>query len=147
MGEVYKAVEEPLGRHVAIKTIRRQADNRSFSKRFDRERRILARLHHTNIVPIYATGVEGDLLFFAMPFLSGASLGQVIKTARSHELWGDGLASSSFDDLVQEAVSQSQSASEQPEALRFVNRDGVASALGDTATRDAGSSPVPFSGP
>ena len=37
--------------------------------RFDRERRTLARLHHTNIVPIYATGSEGDLLYFAMPYL------------------------------------------------------------------------------
>ena len=39
-------------------------------------------------MPIYATGSEGDLLYFAMPYLSGASLGQVIKTARSHELVG-----------------------------------------------------------
>ena len=98
MGEVYEAVEEPLGRHVAIKTLRRQATSESLLLRFDRERRTLARLHHTNVVPIYATGSEGDLLYFAMPYLSGASLGQVIKTARSHELSGNGLASSSFED-------------------------------------------------
>jgi hypothetical protein len=62
MGEVYEAIEEPLGRHVAIKTLRRQATSRSLLARFDRERRTLARLHHTNVVPIYATGSEGDLL-------------------------------------------------------------------------------------
>jgi eukaryotic-like serine/threonine-protein kinase len=85
MGEVYEAVEEPLGRRVAVKTIRRsQTTSASLLLRFDRERRTLARLHHTNIVPIFATGCEQDLLYFAMPYLSGASLGQVIKTARSH---------------------------------------------------------------
>jgi serine/threonine protein kinase/WD40 repeat protein len=116
MGEVYEAIEEPLGRHVAIKTLRRHATSENLLQRFDRERRTLARLHHTNVVPIYATGSEGDLLYFAMPYLSGASLGQVIKTARSHELTGNRLASSSFADLVHEAYSKSQSASEQPVA-------------------------------
>ena len=116
MGEVYEAVEEPLGRHVAIKTLRRDATSESLLLRFDRERRTLARLHHTNVVPIYATGSEGDLLYFAMPYLAGASLGQVIKTARSHELSGNGLSSSSFEDLVHEAHSKTQSASDQPEA-------------------------------
>ncbi|MFI5455557.1 MAG: WD40 repeat domain-containing serine/threonine protein kinase [Isosphaerales bacterium] len=116
MGEVYEAVEEPLARRVAVKTIRRsQATSASLLLRFDRERRTLARLHHTNVVPIFATGCEGDLLYFAMPYLSGASLGQVIKTARSHESSGNGLASSSFEELLQEAQSRSSSASADPE--------------------------------
>ncbi|MFO0892575.1 MAG: serine/threonine-protein kinase [Isosphaeraceae bacterium] len=110
MGEVYEAVEEPLGRHVAVKTLRRQATSASLLARFDRERRTLARLHHTNVVPIYATGSEGELLYFAMPYLSGASLRQVIKTARSHDASENGPASSSFEDLVHEAHTQSQSA-------------------------------------
>jgi len=115
MGEVYEAVEEPLSRRVAVKTIRRsQTTSPSLLLRFDRERRTLARLHHTNIVPIFATGHEGDLLYFAMPYLSGASLGQVIKTARSHESPGAGLSSSSFEELLKEAHSRSQSASEAP---------------------------------
>src|SRR5262249_60635546 len=78
MGEVYEAVEEPLGRRVAVKTIRRgQATSASLLLRFDRERRTLARLHHTNIVPIFATGRGGDLLYFVMPYLYGASLVEV----------------------------------------------------------------------
>ena len=100
----------------AIKTLRRHATSESLLLRFDRERQTLARLHHTNVVPIYATGSEGDLLYFAMPYLAGASLGQVIKTARSHELSGNGLSSSSFEDLVHEAHSKTQSASNEPEA-------------------------------
>ena len=94
MGEVYEAVEEPLGRRVAIKTIRRDVSRSNLLQRFDRERRVLARLHHTNVVPIYATGSEGDLLYFAMPYLIGASLSQVIRTARSHEWSGKTLSSS-----------------------------------------------------
>src|SRR5271165_6340450 len=98
MGEVYEAVEEPLGRRVAVKTIRRsQTTSPGLLLRFDRERRTLAKLHHTNIVPIFATGCEEDLLYFAMPYLSGASLGQVIKTARAHDSPGVGLSSSSFE--------------------------------------------------
>ncbi len=59
MGEVYEAVEEPLGRRVAVKTIRpSQTTSPSMLLRFDRERRTLARLHHTNIVPIFATGAR-----------------------------------------------------------------------------------------
>ncbi|HKI17165.1 MAG TPA: protein kinase, partial [Isosphaeraceae bacterium] len=116
MGEVFEAVEEPLARRVAVKTIRRgQATGATTMLRFDRERRTLARLHHTNIVPIFATGCEGDLLYFAMPYLSGASLGQVIKTALSHGSSGSPLSNSSFEQLLQEAHSRSQSASEKTE--------------------------------
>ena len=115
MGEVFEAVEEPLGRRVAVKTIRRsQPTCTNLLQRFDRERRTLAKLHHTNIVPIFATGSEGDLLYFAMPYLSGASLGQVIKTARSQQSAGSSLSSSSFEDLLQVAHSRSKSVSEAP---------------------------------
>ncbi len=116
MGEVYEAVEEPLGRRVAIKTLRCKAPSSTLLARFDRERRTLARLHHTNIVPIYATGSEEDLLYFAMPYLSGASLSQVIKVACSHKFSSNGLASSSFEEFVHEARSKSQSPSHQAEA-------------------------------
>ncbi len=113
MGEVYEAVEEPLARRVAVKTIRRSQSTSAISLlRFDRERRTLAKLHHTNIVPIFATGCEGELLYFAMPYLAGASLGQVIKTALSRGSSGSTLSSSSFEQLLQEAHSRSQSPSE-----------------------------------
>jgi serine/threonine protein kinase len=145
MGEVYEAIEEPLGRHVAIKTLRRESSSATLLPRFDRERRTLARLHHTNVVPIYATGTEGDLLYFAMPYLSGASLAQVIKAARSHESSGNGLASSSFEELIHEAHSRSQSASEQPAAPEPVNVQRVESPIVDTLVRET--LPAPVTGP
>jgi len=110
MGEVYEAEDEILQRRVAVKTIQHGQHTRPASLlRFDRERKLLARMHHTHIVPILATGKEGDLLYFAMPYISGASLGQVIKTARSHGLNGGFAPSSTFEDLVKEASSNAES--------------------------------------
>ncbi len=135
MGEVYEADEEPLARRVAVKTIRRsQSAGATTMLRFDRERRTLARLHHTNVVPIFATGCEGDLLYFAMPYLSGASLGQVIKTALSHGSSGSPLSSSSFEQLLQEAHSRSQSASEKTEPPVAPPPQAAASAEGQATS-------------
>jgi serine/threonine protein kinase/WD40 repeat protein len=86
MGTIYEAVQEPLGRRVAVKTIR--GDRRHLSperqSRFLREQEVLARLHHTHIVPIHAAGREGTLQYFAMPFIDGAALQGVIQSARTH---------------------------------------------------------------
>ena len=107
MGVVYEAVEDTLGRHVAVKTIRPgRTPSASMLLRFDRERKLLARMHHTNIVPILATGKAGDLLYFAMPYIGGASLGQVISTARAHGANGGFPSSSTFEDLVKDAHSK-----------------------------------------
>ncbi len=115
MGEVFEAVDSTLGRRVAVKTIRRSHSTRpTMMRRFDRERRTLSRLHHTNIVPIFATGGEGDLLYFVMPYIDGASLGQVIKTAQDHESSGTPRTGSSFERLIEQARSRSQAPSEPP---------------------------------
>ena len=62
MGEVFEAVEDPLDRRVAVKTIRSGHSTRpDWMERFLHEREVLARLPHTHIVPIFAAGQEGDL--------------------------------------------------------------------------------------
>jgi len=111
MGEVYEAEEEALHRRVAVKTIRRgKATDPGLLERFDRERQVLARLHHTHIVPILATGHEGDLLYFAMPFIPGVALNQVIRTAQRHSHENAKSPLSSFEALVKEARSETASA-------------------------------------
>jgi serine/threonine protein kinase len=83
MGRIYEAVQEPLGRRVAVKTIRgdlRRASPEAEVK-FLNEQHALARLHHTHIVPIFTAGQEGDLSYFAMPYINGASLSRLVRTA------------------------------------------------------------------
>lgn len=81
MGRVYEAEDVALPRTVAVKTIRlgRAADARLF-ERFDHERKALARLHHTHIVPIYHAGEDNGLLYFAMPLIKGLSLADLLQT-------------------------------------------------------------------
>jgi WD40 repeat protein/tetratricopeptide (TPR) repeat protein len=72
MGVVYEAVQESLGRHVALKVLPASAAQRGlFLERFRREARAAARLHHTNIVPVYGVGEEDGTCYYAMQFIHG----------------------------------------------------------------------------
>ncbi len=51
-------------------------------ERFRREARAAARLHHTNIVPVFEIGQDGDVRFYAMQFIQGQSLDAVITELR-----------------------------------------------------------------
>ncbi len=80
MGIVYEAVEQSLKRRVALKVLGPNvAGSQKQVQRFNREAEAAARLHHTNIVPVYGTGQERDLHFFAMQFIDGVPLSEVIR--------------------------------------------------------------------
>src|SRR5262249_54143880 len=83
MGVVYEAVQVSLGRHVALKVLPRHAllDPRHL-QRFHREAKAAARLHHTNIVPVYGVGEENGLHYYAMQFIQGHSLDEVLAELR-----------------------------------------------------------------
>ena len=83
MGIVYEAEQEALGRHVALKILPRPStsDVRSLA-RFRREARSAARLHHTNIVPVFDVGERDGVHYYAMQFIQGQSLGDVIAELR-----------------------------------------------------------------
>ena len=80
MGVVYEAEQESLGRRVALKVLPRLAsqDPRSLM-RFQREARASARLHHTNIVPVFEVGQQDDYFFYAMQLIQGQGLDLVIR--------------------------------------------------------------------
>ena len=79
MGVVYEAEQISLGRRVALKVLPRQvSSDRMVRERFRREARAAARLHHTNIVPVYEVGQDGDVGFYAMQFIQGEGLDLVI---------------------------------------------------------------------
>jgi len=79
MGEVFKAYQPDLHRHVAIKTLLSgEQASEEFLQRFQREARMAAKLSHPNIVPIYDIGAEGKLHFIVMEYVEGRSLKQLL---------------------------------------------------------------------
>ncbi len=83
MGVVYEAEQVSLGRRVALKVLPWQgARDHTALERFRREARASARLHHTNIVPVFEIGHEGDVQYYAMQFIEGQSLDAVIDELR-----------------------------------------------------------------
>jgi eukaryotic-like serine/threonine-protein kinase len=83
MGVVYEAEQLSLGRRVAVKVLpARNLTEADALERFRRESRVAARLHHTNIVPVYEVGQEGDVCFYAMQLILGRSLDRLIGELR-----------------------------------------------------------------
>jgi serine/threonine protein kinase len=93
MGVVYEAVDLSLGRRVALKVLRGedQADPRAL-ERFRREARIVARLHHTNIVPIFQVGAFEGMHYFTMEFIEGRGLDRILHDLRQPPATANALA-------------------------------------------------------
>ena len=83
MGVVYEAVQESLGRHVALKVLPGHSLlSPTHLERFRREARAAAKLHHTNIVPVFGVGEHEGIHFYAMQFIHGQSLDSVLYELR-----------------------------------------------------------------
>ncbi|WP_165074477.1 protein kinase domain-containing protein [Paludisphaera rhizosphaerae] len=79
MGVVYEAEQISLGRRVALKVLPHQVARDPMAlERFRREAKAAARLHHTNIVPVFEVGRVGDVAFYAMQFIEGQGLDRVV---------------------------------------------------------------------
>jgi serine/threonine protein kinase len=77
MGEVYKAYDTTLNRHVALKIISgKLSQNDDIVKRFVSEGQTLARLNHQNVVTVYTQGEENGIYYIAMEYVEGKSLDQ-----------------------------------------------------------------------
>src|SRR5262245_58820706 len=75
MGIVYEARQLSLNRPVALKVLGAGLGlTRHAVQRFHREAEAAAKLHHTNIVPVYATGEQDGTHFYAMELIEGLSL-------------------------------------------------------------------------
>jgi serine/threonine protein kinase/WD40 repeat protein len=83
MGEVYEAVQQSLGRHVALKVLPPlSALTPLLLERFRREAKAAARLHHTNIVPVFGVGEHEGVHFYAMQYIEGQGLNQVLEQVK-----------------------------------------------------------------
>ncbi len=75
MAVVYKAVQEPLGRTVAIKALKPSiAVDSQFAKRFEREAHFMASLQHENIIHVYDFIKDGRSMFITMEYVRGIDL-------------------------------------------------------------------------
>ncbi|OHB65841.1 MAG: hypothetical protein A2V70_16570, partial [Planctomycetes bacterium RBG_13_63_9] len=83
MGIVYEAFQESLDRHVAVKVLPKQSllDEKQL-QRFHREAQTAARLHHTNIVPVFGVGEHQGFHYIVMQLIRGVGLDAVLAALR-----------------------------------------------------------------
>ncbi|SHL50486.1 serine/threonine-protein kinase [Actinacidiphila paucisporea] len=92
MGEVWRALDESLGRRVAVKCLKPagQARDAGFTRilqeRFRREARVAAALQHRGITVVHDFGEHDGVLYLVMELLDGRNLLQVLDDARRHPL-------------------------------------------------------------
>lgn len=87
MGVVYEAIQAPLNRRVALKVLPGGALlSESAAERFAREAATAGKLHHSNIVPVYAVGEEQGIHYYAMQFIEGQSLSEHLRMMRSGKI-------------------------------------------------------------
>jgi serine/threonine protein kinase len=83
MGIVYEAEQESLDRRVALKVLPDAAlADAQHVLRFEREARAAARLHHTNIVPVFGVGRDDGHHYYVMQFIPGMGLDAVLEELR-----------------------------------------------------------------
>ncbi|MDQ7778854.1 MAG: protein kinase [Planctomycetota bacterium] len=98
MGTVYRAYDESLDRHVAVKFLSCELSAQAGTvERFRREAKAAAALSHPNIVHVYGIGKHDDRDYFVMEYVEGKSLAQLV-----HEK-GKLPASEAVDYLIQAA--------------------------------------------
>jgi serine/threonine-protein kinase len=79
MAVVYRAVQQPLGREVALKALSSELfQDEGFVKRFETEAKTLAKLDHPNILPIYDFEVSDGNAFLTMPLIRGGTLRDIL---------------------------------------------------------------------
>jgi serine/threonine protein kinase/WD40 repeat protein len=108
MGVVYEAEQVSLGRHVALKILPGHlVHDRKQRQRFEREARAAAKLHHTNIVPVFGVGEHAGTSYYVMQYIQGQSLDAVIDELGRMRLSGSG----SVTDAVAEPTRDESAAS------------------------------------
>jgi serine/threonine protein kinase/WD40 repeat protein len=100
MGVVYEAEQVSLGRHVALKLLPRNAllDPKQ-KRRFEREAKAAAKLHHTNIVPVFGVGEHDGTPYYVMQFIQGLGLDEVLLELRRMKREGSDLGAASVGEL------------------------------------------------
>ncbi len=89
MGIVYEAEQVSLGRHVALKVLPKNLLlDAQARRRFEREAKSAAKLHHTNIVPVFGVGEQDGMPYYVMQFIQGLGLDEVLEELKKLQLGG-----------------------------------------------------------
>ena len=79
MATVYRAYDPLFEREVALKVLKRELlEDPELKERFERETKIVAKLEHSAIVPVYDVGYDNNQLFYVMRYMTGGSLSERI---------------------------------------------------------------------
>jgi serine/threonine protein kinase len=134
MGVVYEAIQESLGRRVALKILPMHGRIDAIQMhRFQLEARSAARLHHASIVPVYGVGEAGGIHYYAMQYIPGHGLDVILSDLRRLRTGAAGSAKSDTGSIaVARSLLTGRFAASKPE------RDGVAPSA--TVPEDNGSS-------
>ena len=83
MATVYKAYQPSMDRNVAVKVLPGQlAESPEFTQRFQQEARIIARLEHAHILPVFDYGESEGIAFFVMRYLEAGTLKDKMEAGR-----------------------------------------------------------------
>ena len=83
MGTVYEAWQRSLKRTVALKVLGTHVGGSPNAvTRFQREAQAAAKLHHTHIIPIFAQGEENGVYYYAMEYVKGVGISDLIAGTR-----------------------------------------------------------------
>ena len=163
MAIVYEAEQESLGRHVALKVLLRHSrlDPRQ-TARFQREARAAARLHHTNIVPVYGVGEHDGIHYYVMQFIPGQALDEVLREVRRlrrqgptaqppeddrPQPSGDGSVAASATDVARELLTGRFAPIEAEPATRATRASRARTPTGDTSGPESTALPRRSTGP
>jgi eukaryotic-like serine/threonine-protein kinase len=144
MGVVYEAEHQALQNRVALKIMHpRFRTDPTYLRRFQTEARSAARLHHTNIVPVFDFGQQDDVCYYAMQYIAGVGLDQVVEDVRRLRAGGDGPAQTAGTSVV---AGQLAVLSHGLLTGRFANAPTASLNDGADATATVGATPVAADG-
>lgn len=117
MGVVYLAVQEGLGREVALKLVRpEQLFFPGARERFRREVESIAKVQHPGIVPVHTVGEANGIPYFAMERVLGCTLADALSALQDGAWQGKEISSLTGRDLFHAIVSRTPEGSDLPES-------------------------------
>lgn len=134
MGIVYRAVQIKLNRMVALKVLPAvmSAASSAAVLRFRSEATAAARLHHTNIVPVYDFGESGDDYYYAMELITGKPMDEIIEEFAEKDVAGASLRDlgTMVRDVLAEHVEAAAQTHDDPSLVEKVTPTVAVPAIG-----------------